>query len=733
MNENNKTHISSTEVPEEFDLEDILAEYAAEPKAAPSAETLRERSRRIAMETLDDPAGETGVRLGGIIDDAAAAHAAAQPAPEPQPEPETLTPEDEAVIDELTAADPIAARELHDTADADDYAAADAAEDGPEPEAPPRRGAVQKSARERFLSPLVALLALIALRRERRSTGDRNRPTAETEETDAPEMEPKKAAKLYGAQMASLRRRGRIAAALSLIMVYLSFAWSSAALPLTGALNGNLRVLSLLLLVLELTVCIVGLDVFTGGLLGIARRRMGPESLVAASCLMSLLDAVVMAAARPEGLGIPHCAVSALSMTAAIWGEYFGCKGLRTGFRVLSASKTLYTVTGESGLAQDDVALLKSRRSVKGFIRRSEEADVSEYLYGLLAPILLAASLILGLLASVAHGQAKAVVHCISMLCAVSATFSCTLCFALPFAVSAKKLFASGAAIAGWSGVRDIGKARSVVITDQDIFPRGTVEIGRVRILEGAFTDKVISYTGSVIAASGCGLAAPFSDLIRRNGYTISRVEGFEPHDGGGMTAVVNGETVCVGNTGFMNLMGIRLPQKLSTRNSVYTAINGALVGIFTVDYKPVSSVQDALVLLLHSKLEPIFAIRDFNITPMMIKTKFKMPTDSFRFPAYAERYRISGAEPDGASRVAAVLAREGMGPLVDAAERGRRTYVGARTAAIVSAVGSVFGLILIFLLCWLGAFESASASNVITFMLLWLLPLILVVLGLER
>lgn len=732
MNENNKTHISSAEVQEEFDLEDILAEYAAEPEAPPTAETLGERSRRIAMETIDDPAGETGVRLGGIIDDAAAAAAAAQPAPqpkpEPEPEPETLTPEDEAVIDAL------AAEEIRDSAEGDAYAAPlDESEPLPPEEPKARRGTPQKSARERFLSPLVALLALVAMRRERRSTGERNRPTAEAEDADAPEMEPKKAAKLYGAQMASLRRRGRIAAALTLVMIYLSFAWSSAALPLTGALNGNLRVVSLLLLVLELSVCIVGLDVFTGGLVGIARRRMGPESLVAASCLLSLLDAVVMAAARPEGLGIPLSAVSAASMTAAIWGEYFGCKGLRTGFRVLSASKTLYTVTGETGITQDDVALLKSRRSVKGFIRRSEEADAGEYLYSVLTPILLAASLILGLLASVAHGHANAVVHCISMLCAAAATFSCTLCFTLPFAVSAKKLFASGAAIAGWSGVRDIGRARHVVITDQDIFPRGTAEISRVRILEGAFTDKVISYTGSVIAASGCGLAAPFSELIRRNGYTISRVEGFEPHDGGGMTAVVNGETVCVGNTGFMNLMGIRLPQKLSTRSSVYTAINGALVGIFTVEYKPVSSVQDALVLLLHSKLEPIFAIRDFNITPMMIKTKFKMPTDSFRFPAYAERYRISGAEPDSASRVAAVLAREGMGPLVDAAERGRRTYTGARAAAIVSAVGSVFGVLLLFLLCWLGAFESASASNVLIFMLLWLLPLILVVFGLER
>ena len=213
----------------------------------------------------------------------------------------------------------------------------------------------------------------------------------------------------------------------------------------------------------------------------------------------------------------------------------------------------------------------------------------------------------------------------------------------------------------------------------------------------------------------------------------MGRVEHFEPHDGGGMTAMVDGDNVMVGGAAFMNLMGIRLPRKLSTKNSIYTAINGALVGIFAIEYRPTSSVQDALVVLLHSKLEPIFAIRDFNITPSMIKSRFKMPTDGFKFPSYAERYRISGAEPDQDSRVAAVLAREGMGPLVDAADRGRRGRAAVRAATAISAAGSIFGLIIMFLLCWTGAFDSASAGNVITFMLLWLIPLAIVVFGLER
>ncbi len=630
--------------------------------------------------------------------------------------------------------------DLHDMEDGAgaQYAASDAAETMPEgveePEDDAARGSQERARKGRGMSPLVALLALIAVRRGARAGGDTRRPTIEQEDdAELPEMDPEKAVRLYNSQMNSLRFRGRIAAVLSLIMFYLSFAYYSPALPLTGALNGSVRVLSLLLLILEIAVVMTGLDIFTGGLLGIPRRRMGAETLVAVSCTLSMLDAAVLAVMNRSTYGLPFCAVSAMALTFAIWGAFYACNGHRGSFRVLSSSKSLYTVTGERGLAPDEVALLKSRQSVKGFINRSEEADLGDYVYSALTPFLLLAALVLGLLCSLCHGQAPAVLHCISVLLAASATFSCTICFSVPFSAAAAKLSQSGAAIAGWSGLQDIGGSRRVVITDEDVFPRGTVEISRVRVLEGAFTEKVISCTGSVIAASGSGLAAPFADLIRRNGYTVSRVEDFQPHDGGGMTAMVGGESVYVGNSGFMNLMGIRLPQKLNTKNSVYTAINGALVGIFIINYKTLSSVQDALVLLLHSKLEPVFAIRDFNITPAMIKASFKMPTDSFKFPAYTERYRISGAVPDASNRVAAVIVRDGMGPLVDVADRGRRAYPSVCISTLISAAGSVFALILLFLLCWAGAFDSATVSNVIIFMLLWLLPIVIAVIGLER
>lgn len=746
--EDNKIHISSEGLPLGFSLEDILAEYKVQLPETPAVEEdLGTRSKRIVMEALNQTISEASFSsIDELIDDTITVEAACQATEEAvaqedgdegeeEEEYPDLTAQDELLIDELTRPESIpvhngyTVRELVDSDENERYASANVIpEELPAADVNAER---RKVVKERFLSPLIALMALIALRREQRKGAEKHRPTEELEDENVPEMDPERATKFYAAQMGSLRLRAKLATAMSLVMVYLSFAFYTW-IPLFGALN-SAGIMSLVLLIFELTVMVIGLDVVTTGLMALVRLRPNFESLAAISCMVSLLDAIVLYAADMNGLGLPFCAVSALTLTFCLWGSYYTCKGYRSGFRLLAMSKKLYTVTGEADIVSGGVALLKSRRGIAGFIKRSEEADLPEYVYSVLTPVLLAMALVLGLLTSVAHGQGGAVVHCVSVMLSVSGVFSAALSFALPFSVTARRLFQSGAAIAGWSGVRDIGKSRHVVITDSDVFPQGTVEVGGIRILEGAFSDKVISYTGSVLAASGSGLAQPFSELIRRNGYSICRVENFTPHDGGGMAAMVNGETVCVGNTGFMNLMGIRVPRKLSSPSAVYTGINGTLVGIFSIEYKPVSSVQDALALLLRSSREPIFAIRDFNITPMMIKKKFRMPTDIFEFPSYSERYRISGAEPDENSKIAAVITREGMGPLVDAADRGRRLYGAVRLSTAISVVGSVLGLVMMFLLCWAKAFDSATVSNALIFMLLWLVPLGAISWGLQR
>jgi hypothetical protein len=209
----------------------------------------------------------------------------------------------------------------------------------------------------------------------------------------------------------------------------------------------------------------------------------------------------------------------------------------------------------------------------------------------------------------------------------------------------------------------------------------------------------------------------------------MAQVDQFSVREDGGLSGMIGGESVLVGSPAFMNLMGIRPPQNLTAGSAICTAIGGELVGVFTIEYIPVTSVQDALVTLLRGKTQAVFAVRDFNITPQMVAQLFLMPTSNFNFPLYRDRYRMT-APHDPDARLAAIITRNGMLPLVTAAESGRKLYNTCRLNTILALVGTVLGMLIMFLLCRVGAFDTASAGNMLTFMLLWALPAVILSIG---
>ena len=339
----------------------------------------------------------------------------------------------------------------------------------------------------------------------------------------------------------------------------------------------------------------------------------------------------------------------------------------------------------------------------------------------------------LGLLATILSKRYADIAHIFAAVTAPCAPFAAIIAFALPYRTVARRLCQSGSAIAGWSGVSDIGKSKHLIVTDKDIFPPRNISIESIRILEGAYPDKVISYAGSVIVASGNCLAPVFSELMRKNNCALMGVEEFTCNESGGLIALVNGEEVLVGNSGFMSLKGIRLPQKLNSKNAVFVSINGVFVAIFTIKYVAVTSVQNALFGLLHSSLEPIFAVRDFNITPLMLRQKFKMSTEGFDFPAYSKRYAMSAAEPGDYTQIAGIVSRDGLGPFVTVSSLGKRLYTTVQICVVLALLCAAIGMGLMFVLCAMGAFDSATVGNLLTYLLLWLVPVILLNLGLRH
>ena len=501
-----------------------------------------------------------------------------------------------------------------------------------------------------------------------RLNGIGNRESTATMEDDSEdlgkEVNVANASRYYGSQVTMLRMRFQIGLVVLAILAYLTLG-----LPVSGMLK-TAKVSAAMCLGLQLTIMLLCLDVVTNAAVNLTRRRFGADSLAVLACLISSFDALSVAVG---GFGTPHIPLCLFS-------------------------SRVYCVTAEEGVrAKSDLTLLKSVRPSAGFVRRAEETPPDESLFRRSALVQLLAALLLSLLTAVVKHSIGDYLYILSAILSCAVPVTALLAFALPFFIGSGRIFSSGAAVAGWSGIHDIGCSRNLIVTDRDLFPEETVSIETVRIFADDSAERVIGFAGSMVAASGSGLGPCFAELMEKNNCRMRQVEDFQWLSGGGLQGRIEGSTVLCGSPDLMQLMNVKVPYRLVDKTTVLLAIDGVLYGIFKINYIGLPEIRTALQELIASNRHPIFAIRDFNITPELLHDVFDVATDGYDFPPYGDRFRISEAQPSETSKVSAVICREGLGPLTHLADTGRSMYVAIRMNLIITAAVAVLGMLLVF------------------------------------
>lgn len=544
---------------------------------------------------------------------------------------------------------------------------------------------------------------------------------AEAEAEREPTAE--EAEEIYGSGVKSLRRRNLLVLVIAIASTVIAFAGRNAD---SAEFMGGAFTAALVQLVLLFVTLLAGIDVFIGGLKKLFTGHAGGDSLAAAAAAAAIIDSVYIMISGSDSLGQPYCAPAIFAMLCAMWGTRLSRSAYKTTFRMMRAAHLPTLVMAEWERADEGLVLTKKLGPAQGFVSKSLECDRSENLFRTLAPLMILASVVFALVTSVFRGESGNFTHCLSALMAVSSSASALLIFNLPFSRVSKKLAASGAALAGWSGARDIRDSVGIVVKDSDLFPENTLSLGGVKSFSNMPVETVISYTSSLIIASGSGLTRLFGDLLKEYACSIYRVDEFSCYEGGGVGAMINGDRVVVGSAAFMNLMGVRLPPNLNIKTAVFTAINDDLAGVFIVNYTPVDMVQNALVSLVRSKVRPLFAVRDFSITPAMIKSKFKISTETIDFLSFEARYKLSADTETPELKPCALMSREGLSHFVEIANRGSDLVRKVRLGSLITAAGAIIGLLIMFVICAGASFTAGSPANVTAFLALWTAAVIL-------
>ena len=633
--------------------------------------------------------------------------AAEAPQPEAQPQPEEPEPE--------PAAQPEESEKPEEAEEPEETEGPETPEEPDEPE--PEEEKWPSPAEERKRQKREARAERARRKRQQREEKARLRKEArEKEPENVPELTAEEAAKQYASGVASLHRRMIPAFALSVVMALLLFLGGGSLGP--EALRGG-RTLWILQAAMQLAVMVLGLDVLAKGVTDLLSAKPGCETVVLLANIAAEIDAVLMISGHGGEPGLPpYCVTAAFTLAFALWGSYCRRSAFRETIRAMRLASVPTVVSSEDKLAEEGSILNKKLGTAKGFLQRATEPDLPERFYHKAVPPCLLLLLVLALAAAYLSGTG-AIFRCLAALSCAAAAMSATMVYARPFFLTARRLSLSGAALAGWRGAEDMAKAVGLVIRDLDIYPENSVILNGMKVLSGAHVEKVVAYTGSVILATGSGLRRVFGELMRQYAAPLYRVEDFDCGTEGGVSAFIGAEQVLVGTGAYMNLMGIRVPGSVDVAGAVYTAIDHELCGVFIVNYLPQELVQNALYRLESGRMRPIFAIRDFNISPSMMIQKFRLNEGSISFLPPENRYQLS-VEPETEGKPAALLSREGLWHYSETARGGRRLWRTTRRALLMTVLGSVLGVLIVFISCARGAFASVSPVKLLLAMLLW-------------
>ncbi|MCD8367550.1 MAG: hypothetical protein LUC48_05945 [Clostridiales bacterium] len=539
----------------------------------------------------------------------------------------------------------------------------------------------------------------------------------------APDLNVEDLAQRYRTGLDSLGRRTWAVLVIAALLVALALA-QELGWPLPAVLAENPRVLAGCLTWGLALAAVLGLDVLWLGLSAPVRRCTGLHTMTAAAVLATLLDGVFYAVLGRDG-PLPLAGLAALSLFGAMWGAYDRKKALYISCRTVSGTAEPYRVTLDEDKWDGTPAFDKEAGSTSGFGSQIQSMDGSTRLCRIIVPILLIVAVVLAVVATAVSGERGLLLWCLSTVLVAASPMSSLLVYGQPLLRVTRRLDRFGAVLAGWDGAESMSGQANILIKDEDLFPAGCVSITDVRYFGDVSEERVVACTASMLRSAGSGLAGLFEDLLKMQGGFCRTVKDLECSEAGGLSATIRDDNVLVGTDGFMTVNRIPL-EGYRVRSAVYCAINRQIVGMFKLEYTPSHYVKPALRELIRSGVSPVLATRDFNITPGTLQ-RYDLPADRMEYPPIRRRRELSQPGQTHNEVLGALLLREGLGAFSDAVVGGRRLCSLVRINTILALLASVVGILVATYLTSQLAFASLTVVNLLTFLVLWLVPELLI------
>lgn len=468
---------------------------------------------------------------------------------------------------------------------------------------------------------------------------------------------------------------------------------------------------------------LLGSNLMLDSLGDLLKGRFTVNTLLTLTFAACLIDSVFCL----KELRVPCCAAFSLEMTMAMWARLQKHNTEMAQMDTMRKAVRLHGIVRVENYYEGKDGLLRKEGEVSDFMDTYNKMPAPEVVQSVYAVLSLLVCIGISVFAGMLHGLSMGVqILSTSLLVAVPASFFVSV--SRPMAILETRLHMVGTVLCGWEGVKDLCGKAVFPISDLDLFPQGSTKLNGVKFYGHRNPDEVVSYTTSVIHAAGGGLVPVFDQLLKSRSGQLYSVHSFRNYGDGGIGGEVEGLPVLVGTMGFLQDMGVEIPEGTMVNQAVYAAVDGELCAVYAMSYAKMRSAAAGLVTLCgYRKLKPLKLSGDFMLTESFLRAKFNVKTSRIAFPDRDTCQKLQQHPIDPDEPVLALTTREELVSVAYAITGARALRQATKLGVIIHLIGGTLGLIIMLVLGYLGSTQLLTPVNILLYQLIWAVPGLLV------
>lgn len=501
--------------------------------------------------------------------------------------------------------------------------------------------------------------------------------------------------------------------------------------------------------ILAILTAVVNSSAVGGGLMGLFKMHANSDTLAACAVLAAVGQGVAVVAnpelAEPESLNLYFC-IAALAMLFNGLGKMTMINRILSNFKIVASDKPkkALVITDIDEFCheffKDSIQRPTIVHSVKAefftdFLGLSYSDKYDVGINRVVAPVCLAGSVMVALVTYFLTRSTLSAVSAMTAILCVCATLSSTFIENVPLAKLTKKLAPQGGMVSGNKAVEDFCDTKAVVLSENDLFPRGNVHLHGIRAFSQARIDEAILDAASVLCEVNGALGPVFLEMIGGKKKLLKKVDNIVFENAMGISAWVDGRRVLIGNRRLMINHGIELPDEVFQQKQVpaaeseplFLSNSGEACAQFSVSYHIDEELAHELDRLSHSNKLIIVHTTDANITADKICELYGYPIDLIRIlpaewhPAYSEM-----TKPRETAVAEAVYTGKAptMLKAILACMAARSSIL---SATVIQLVQIVLGYALCTFLAFMGQIGTLNILQICVYQLFWFVAIFIV------